>query len=303
MRDLKQELERLMKLKNWSQNKVATMLPYSNGYLSRYMSGNFTTGNIEKFEKVLQEFIDREIDKIETKSAVIPFVETANTKVFNEIAALCLKDCEIGVCCGEPGAGKSRSAKQFVEKHPGTILLEVDLGYTTKIVFREIHKKLGLSGEGGIHDMLEDIIKELKGSERLIIIDEAEHLPYRALELIRRIWDKTLSESYQGTVGILLVGLPRLKENLKGRTNEYAQLFQRVGWYRKLKKMSDRDITMIVDSVFPDSNGLWKSFRKFSGNNARVLTKLIMRSQRVAQINNCVVDEEIISSTAETLIM
>ena len=57
--------------------------------------------------------------------------------------------------------------------------------------------------------MMLDIIDKLKSSGRLIIVDEAEHLPYTSLELLRRIYDKA-------EVGILLVGMPRLMKNLKG---------------------------------------------------------------------------------------
>lgn len=49
--------------------------------------------------------------------------------------------------------------------------------------------------------MFSDIVDKLKSSGRLIIIDEAEHLPYKSLELVRRIYDKA-------NVGILLVGMP-----------------------------------------------------------------------------------------------
>jgi DNA transposition AAA+ family ATPase len=70
--------------------------------------------------------------------------------------------------------------------------------------------------------MFLDIIDKLKSSGRLNIIDEAEPLPYKSLELLRRIYDKA-------QVGILLVGMPRLIMNLKGEKRQYAQLYSRVG--------------------------------------------------------------------------
>ena len=56
---------------------------------------------------------------------------------------------------------------------------------------------------------------------RLLIVDEAENLPYRALEITRRIHDKT-------GVGVLLIGRSILLENLKGYNNQYDQLYSRV---------------------------------------------------------------------------
>ena len=46
---------------------------------------------------------------------------------------------------------------------------------------------------------MNEVVNKLNNSGRLLIIDEAENLPYRALEITRRIHDKT-------AVGVLLVG-------------------------------------------------------------------------------------------------
>ena len=66
--------------------------------------------------------------------------------------------------------------------------------------------------------MVSGIVKKLKGSGRMIIIDEAEHLPYKALELLRRVHDKA-------GMGVLLVGLPRLIHKImEGRGESSAAI-------------------------------------------------------------------------------
>ncbi|CRL44634.1 hypothetical protein SGGMMB4_01839 [Sodalis glossinidius str. 'morsitans'] len=57
----------------------------------------------------------------------------------------------------------------------------------------------------------------------LVLVDEAELLPYRALEVLRRIHDSF-------GVAIVLAGMPRLLLNLKGSRGEYAQLYSIAGW-------------------------------------------------------------------------
>ena len=98
--------------------------------------------------------------------------------------------------------------------------------------------------------MLIDIVNKLKNSGRLIIVDEAENLPYRALELLRRIYDKA-------KVGILLVGLPKLLTNLKGNKGQYKQLYSRVGVLAELLPIPGNDILEITSRVTPDSEYIY----------------------------------------------
>ena len=79
-----------------------------------------------------------------------------------------------------------------------------------------------------------------------MIIDEAENLPYRALEIARRIHDKT-------GVGVLLVGRSILLENLKGYNNQYDQLYSRVKYTKILNRIQLVDIARFNDKAEVDS--------------------------------------------------
>lgn len=68
-------------------------------------------------------------------------------------------------------------------------------------------------------------MRELRDSGRLLMVDEAELLLYRALEVLRRLHDKA-------GIGIVLAGMPRLLINLKGRRGEFAQLLPAVWRWR-----------------------------------------------------------------------
>lgn len=155
---------------------------------------------------------------------------------------------------------------------------------------------MGYDGFGSIHSMFEDIIDKLEDSGRLIIIDEAENLPPRALDITRRINDRA-------HVGILLVGLPRLIQNLRGKRGEYTYLYNRVGVHYKVGRMTKEDVRMILEQELPDSNGLWSVFYQATGGVGRKLEKLIFRSRRMAKVNKTTVNEEIVRETAKMLIL
>ena len=184
---------------------------------------------------------------------------------------------------------------QYTEEYPSLILIEVDLCYTSSFLFSEIHKKLGLRQGRNLSDMISGIVEKLKGSGRMIIIDEAEHLPYKALELLRRVHDKA-------GAGVLLVGMPRLIHKIMEGRGEYQQLYSRIEVYTLLHKLHPSDTKRIVESVIPSSSGVWEHFHKLSKQNTGVLLKLLSHSIRVARINNAPIDKYPIEETAKALV-
>jgi DNA transposition AAA+ family ATPase len=287
------ELKKLIKEKEYTLSYVSRAINMSNATLHLWLSGTYT-GNVKKVDEAVKNFL--EIEKLREKKISIEFVNTSIVEDVYDVARVCHVDGEIGVCCGEPGVGKTYAVKKYAIENTDVILIEADLGYTTKVLFSEIHKKLGFDGLGTIHNMLQDIITKLKSSGRLIIIDEAEHLPYKALDLLRRIYDKA-------NIGILLVGMPRLIMNLRGEKRQYAQLFSRVGIATKLTGLTQIDMKEIVRSVLPDSRDVFKLLTENCAGNTRVLVKLLVRAIKLAQINNTKIDKEIIQASVNQIII
>lgn len=291
--DLKRELKGVMEERGLSLSGLSRALGISTAALSQWFNDSYV-GNIAKIDEAVKGFLERIKERKQPKR--VEFTITSVVKKVFEVARICHLDGEIGVLYGSAGIGKTEAVKEYAKRNTDVILIEADLGYTAKVLFLELHKKLGMDGRGSIHDLFDDVVMKLKDSGRLIIIDEAEHLPYRALELLRRVYDKA-------GVGILLVGMPRLIANLRGKKGEYAQLYSRVGVATKLEELKATDVEAIVGSVIKGSNGLYKVYYECSKGNTRVLSKLILRSLRVAEINSMAISEEIVRETAKMLIV
>ena len=292
--DLISNLKTIMETQDISQNDLSRALGISAAALSQWMAGKYK-GSVAKIEDAVKAFIEREREKTKTPKKSIPFVMTSISKKIFELARVCHLEGEIGVCYGEAGIGKTVTAKEYLSRNSDVIFVEADLGYTAKVLFTEIHKKLGLIGRGLIHEMFDQVVEKLKGSGRLIVIDEAEHLPYRALELLRRVYDKA-------GVGIVFLGMPRLIHNLRGKRGEYAQLYSRVGLAGKLDPLKSQDTEMIVNAMKLDSR-LSPAYHQECHGNTRVLSKLLVRSMRLARINECPLSPEVIKTAAEMLIV
>jgi len=290
-----QKLRDFLERKDISINKVAKQIGYSAPVISTYLQGKYP-GDIEKLEWAVASFLMRQEEIEAMPKELIPFCPITNADIVFQIARTCHLEQEIGVLVGEAGTGKTKAAKEYSKQNPDVIFIEADLSFTTKVFFRELHKKLGMDGNGGIYDLFADCVEKLKDSNRLIIIDEAENLPYRALDMVRRLYDKA-------NIGILLIGLPRLIANLRGKRGEFKQLYSRVGIVMALDEFSESDTKLIVQTIFPNTNGLYKTFHELAKGNGRKLEKLILRTSRAARSGRRDITEKLVKNAAEVLLL
>ena len=215
-------------------------------------------------------------------------------KFINEIGRTCHTKGKIGVCAGRAGLGKTVAVKEYTKNFLDAILIESDSGYTAKSLLLEIHKRLGLSGKGCAYDLMNEVVNKLNNSGRLLIIDEAENLPYRALEITRRIHDKT-------GIGVLLVGRNVLFENLRGYNNQYDQLYSRVKYHKLLDGLHIKDVKKILLAAGQDPE-LAEIYLQYSDGNTRRLEHLISHSISLAKFNgNDKVDGTVIKETSKML--
>ena len=133
------ELHKLMKEKKYTFAYTAKAMNISSTALHLWLNGNYK-GNVKKIEEAVSHFID--IEKLREGRINIDFVETSVAQDVFNIAKVCHVENEIGVCCGVAGVGKTFAVKKYAIENPDVILIEADLGYTPKVLFSEIHKKL-----------------------------------------------------------------------------------------------------------------------------------------------------------------
>lgn len=138
-------------------------------------------------------------------------------------------------------------------------------------------------------------------------------MPYRALEGIRRLYD--LSQK----TPLILVGTRKLYSNLTGGKNrnlEYQQLSSRVGGkfqanglvYRVEKESGkveivDTDLRRVCECFGVIDSSLISLIATLSRGNFRKTEKLLRRSLRLAEFNECEINEEIIKEATKMLLL
>ena len=289
--DIRAELRELMDSHNYSTAFVASATGLAKSTISMWLNGNYN-GKNDKINDAMNNFIQREKERSVEND--LPFVDISIVKYVSEIGRLCHTQGKIGVCVGRAGLGKTVAVKKYTKDFQDSILIESDSGYTAKSLLKEIHRRLGLSGKGSVYDLMDEVVRKLNQSGRLLIVDEAENLPYRALEITRRIHDKT-------GVGVLLVGRNILLENLRGYQNQYDQLYSRVKYLKVLDRLHIKDIKKILIATGQNPE-LAEIYLMYSDGNTRRLEHLISHSISLAKFNGTdEVDETVIKATSKML--
>lgn len=289
-----QELKALMERKGYQQKQVAQLLGVSIAVVSLYLKGDYN-GNVAEIDRKVDELIERDKAKVVEAKYNAEFVPTLAARKGMDIMRFAHAEGEINVIFGAAGLGKTQMLKQYAKENSSAVLIETDPSCNPKVLLRKIAEAVGANARGVNNELLEGIVAKLKGSERLLMIDEAELLSTRSLEFIRRIHDLT-------GVGIILAGMPRLLVNLKGKNNELAQLYSRVGFACDLgNALSDEDLALLAGSALGTDEFNAPLIKACKGN-ARRLSKLIRGVVRSSEINEVPITAEMVEQYAKMLI-
>ncbi|EAQ6363593.1 AAA family ATPase [Salmonella enterica] len=291
------QLKDVMDTHGYSQGQVARAIGRSVTAMNQYVQGKYN-GDIADMEERIGNFIRRVREKQNALRIDERFVSTPTARKGLEVLAYAHQECEICVLYGAAGLGKTMTLKEYARRDDAVIFIEADPGYTARTLLEELCSRLRLSKNGNIHTLIDLCVEKLKGTGRLLIIDEAELLPYRALEVIRRLHDKA-------GIGVVMAGMPRLITNLKGKRGEFAQLYSRVALALDMGNSLDReDFDQIAVDLMPEAEDqkIRNALYDQSKGNARRLFKLARGVYRTCDISKKDVSVTAIEKFSEMLI-
>lgn len=209
-----------MRQKNISQAELSRKLSISSAAVSSYLNGKYP--NPETVTEKIAELMDMQAQKTLAPRAP-EYVETTVTKMVKQAISYAHLRGVVSVAYGDAGVGKTTAVQQYLKENQLAIGIEIIPTYASLTGVNELlADELG-SRERTDRKITKDIISKLKGSGRVIIVDEAQHLTVRAIEHLRSISDST-------GIGICFVGNESIYTKLLGtHKSEYAQLFSRIG--------------------------------------------------------------------------
>lgn len=182
-----------------SQERAATLIGYSTAALSTYRAGKYG-GDVAKFEARLQEFFATQ-EEAQSLYSSPDYVPTSISEQVYQTIRLCHLKGGFAIECGDAGIGKTKAAKKYAADYPASaIYISVNPCFVSVTAFLKLFcRKMHLQ-TGGKDDMWLELDELLQGGRKVLIIDEAQHLPIKTVDTIRAFFDDNPQ------VGVALIG-------------------------------------------------------------------------------------------------
>ncbi len=230
-----QQCETLRKLEKFiveskSASKAAKALGVSPSALSSIRNYCYK-GRVNEFFDNFLSYTELKQEKTDTK--IYKGIDYAPTSISECIyqtlrSAHLVGECEI--ITGDAGIGKTKSINKYVSDYPrNTIVITPTYADSTvKGTLLLLADQLGISGSGGLNSLHRAVCSKLHDG-MLIIVDEAQHLSFKAIDHLRTI--STQFTERGETMGVAFVGNPSLKKHFTDKKlGESGQVWDRAGF-------------------------------------------------------------------------
>lgn len=210
------------------------------------------------------------------------FVETHNTQKF---AAICdellapssLIGPSLALVTGPAGRGKTEAARQYAIHNNAIVYLAPMLTRTPAMLLREICFDLAGVRPTRTDNCLEILGDEMSKKRKLIIIDEADLLEIRCLELLRNV-----NESF--ACPVLFIGEDELKRKIGTR----RRLFSRVRHHLDFKPINQIDIVCLFKAALDNkiSAEVAAEIHKYALGDWRPVLSVAVALERALKTSN-----------------
>ncbi len=217
--------EELKKSRNLSQEAAAKLVGTTGSAISQIKSGKYGA-QVDNIICKIEKYAALDEDHSNTYREV-EYAETyISTKVYDTIR-LCHVKGGLAIFSGAAGIGKTKAAQKYASDNPtNSIYIAINPCLTSmKSILKILCAKIGARPERQLDDMWMSIREKLS-DHTVIIFDEAQHLPYKPIEMLRSLVD-SFTDAGQ-TLGIIFIGNPETIRRLGAKQKaEFAQIANR----------------------------------------------------------------------------
>ena len=245
--ELRAKLEEYRQANKSTMTALGQELGVSSTRVNKYLTGK-PEGNVEELETRIADMLKSASSRTHTN--IEPF-ETSATEIIRAVFELARKTNDVALIVGPAGIGKTVAKDLYCAEHPTTLGISVPRW---------------LRHEGGVASLLfgacdtrnwdghtarsEYMTRRLRGSNRLVIIDNAQRMTAGAREWLFDFHDET-------DCPIALIGNPEVLQAIR----RCDQHFSRIGMYQEValspKTVKDYAAAMVDALVKKPDDGLY----------------------------------------------
>lgn len=231
-----------------SQAAISKRIGLSAATISQFLNSSYCGDNEEVAMKV-GSFLNLQEMRQDYANAPDFTDKLKNTrKIYIALDYVYSNRC-IGVVAGVSGCGKTTALKNYQKIMNGVVYVQADATkWSPCSILKLIAKSMGEPCKGSASEILDKLVDELAGTDRLIIIDEAQHLTARAFDTLRALNDRA-------EVGVIYAGTPDIIDRMTtGRLQEdFDQVYSRIGYTCNLiNRFSLKEISVLFDGFHLD---------------------------------------------------
>ncbi|NUZ06720.1 AAA family ATPase [Piscinibacter koreensis] len=229
-----------------SLRTLAVETKVSHSVLTKWLTGSYPGDNAGVLEKLRRWEHTRSVSPGELRYPGMPtWVPTQTGRDIETALAFAQREPSISVIFGGAGVGKTTAIRRYAEENNNVwVTTSSPARGSMAAALSDVADTLGMRGLPQRPDQVSrDIMQALRGTEGLLIVDEAQHLSVGALEELRSIHDSC-------EIGLCLSGNDSVYSKMTGggRKAVFAQLFSRIGWRLPLRGPTAADVDAILDA-------------------------------------------------------
>ncbi|MDA2916989.1 AAA family ATPase [Nitrospinae bacterium AH_259_B05_G02_I21] len=302
---VREELISIMEEQGYSIVALAAHFDIARSTLQMFVSGTYSAPAdlARKLKPALREARERIEARAEGAAATGELFATVALQMCHHALEFCYKEGELGVVAGPAGVGKTSAIRAYVNGRDDILLLEADATWGKFGAIKTLAEMVGLDPDRHSRVVLNSIVESLVLKPRFLIVDEADLISHPGLEVLRTIHDRC-----GGVVGLVLIGLPRLYQNMtrgrSGRAN-FAQLYSRVGIFAELPMPTLKEVRAFVRSKYPKATDDAIQALAAEGRELgmRRVAKLLKGAAEVAEMNDTDLNAEVVQVAATRTMM
>ncbi|MDT7040836.1 AAA family ATPase [Candidatus Nitronereus thalassa] len=230
-----------------SYGKIAKDLGMSAASVSNFFNRK-QVGDVKKLADLLKHFIERERARDEASLLTVPFTDTRQAKKMMQALQFAHQYHRLVAVVSPPGTGKSTTVQEAQRRDPSIVRVHAANFFGPTATLQEMCEELREPQTGTSRALMKRIRAKLKGTGRLLVIDDAHKLRPNALDTVQTVYDQT-------GIGIVLFGTRELKRILTAIDERSEQMASRVaGRIWEIPEVDRNDLALILGAVMPEDH-------------------------------------------------